>query len=105
MRLLLDQDVYAATAQFLSDLGHDVLTVAQIGLAQAEDESTKPSTSPIQGVCCRRGLTLAVGDQPESALMPTQLLSQRRRLRYGHLAGETLADVGGGPALHLHPLG
>jgi predicted nuclease of predicted toxin-antitoxin system len=38
MRLLLDQDVYAATAQFLSGLGHDVLRVAQIGLAQAKDE-------------------------------------------------------------------
>ena len=38
MRLLLDHDVYAATAQFLGGLGHDVLTVAQIGLAQADDE-------------------------------------------------------------------
>ncbi len=38
MKLLLDQDVYLVTARFLSDLGHDVVPVAQIGLAQADDE-------------------------------------------------------------------
>lgn len=38
MRFLLDQDVYAATARLLSDLGHDVVPVAQIGLSQADDE-------------------------------------------------------------------
>ena len=38
MRFLLDQDVYAATARFLSDLGHDVVPVARIGLAQADDQ-------------------------------------------------------------------
>ena len=37
MRFLTDQDVYAITVRFLSDLGHDVVTVAQLGLAQAED--------------------------------------------------------------------
>lgn len=37
MRFLLDQDVYAATAQFLATLGHDVVRVAQIGLSQADD--------------------------------------------------------------------
>lgn len=37
MRFLLDQDVYAATARFLSDLGHDVVPVSKIGLAQASD--------------------------------------------------------------------
>jgi predicted nuclease of predicted toxin-antitoxin system len=39
MRFLLDQDVYAATANHLSLLGHDVVRVGQIGLAQAADES------------------------------------------------------------------
>ena len=38
MKLLLDQDVYAVTARFLNDLGHDVVPVALIGLSQAEDE-------------------------------------------------------------------
>ena len=38
MKFLLDQDVYASTARFLSDLGHDVVPVAQIGLSQADDE-------------------------------------------------------------------
>ena len=38
MKLLLDQDVYAATAQFLFDLGHDVVLVASLGLSRARDE-------------------------------------------------------------------
>jgi len=38
MRFLLDQDVYGATARFLSGLGHDVVPVARIGLSQADDE-------------------------------------------------------------------
>jgi predicted nuclease of predicted toxin-antitoxin system len=38
MRFLLDQDVYAITARFLSDGGHDVVLVSQIGLSQASDE-------------------------------------------------------------------
>ena len=37
MRFLLDQDVYASTARFLADLGHDVVPVAKIGLSQAVD--------------------------------------------------------------------
>ncbi len=35
MRFLLDQDVYAISARFLIDTGHDVLLVSQIGLSQA----------------------------------------------------------------------
>lgn len=38
MRFLLDHDVYGSTARFLIDLGHEIVQVAQIGLAQAEDE-------------------------------------------------------------------
>lgn len=38
MRLLLDQDVYAATARFLAELGHDIVGAAQIGLSRASDE-------------------------------------------------------------------
>ena len=37
MRLLLDQDVYATTARFLTGLGHDVVRVGQMRLAQADD--------------------------------------------------------------------
>jgi len=37
VKFLLDQDVYAVTARFLSSLGHDVVPVARIGLAQASD--------------------------------------------------------------------
>ncbi len=37
MKFLMDQDVYAATARFLSDLQHDVVSVSKIGLSQASD--------------------------------------------------------------------
>ena len=37
MNFLADQDVYASTVGFLVRLGHDVVPVATIGLAQAED--------------------------------------------------------------------
>jgi predicted nuclease of predicted toxin-antitoxin system len=38
MKFLLDHDVYGATARFLTGLGHEIVQVARIGLAQAEDE-------------------------------------------------------------------
>jgi predicted nuclease of predicted toxin-antitoxin system len=38
MKLLLDQDVYALTANFLTDCGYDVVRVAELGLARASDE-------------------------------------------------------------------
>lgn len=38
MRLLLDQDVYAATVNFLVNAGYDVILVSQLGLSQASDE-------------------------------------------------------------------
>jgi predicted nuclease of predicted toxin-antitoxin system len=37
MKLLTDQDVYAATVQFLRGLGHDVATAAELGMSQAAD--------------------------------------------------------------------
>lgn len=37
MKFLADQDVYAITIRSLHDLGHDVLTAAGLGMAQAED--------------------------------------------------------------------
>jgi predicted nuclease of predicted toxin-antitoxin system len=42
MKLLLDQDVYAATARFLLDLGHDIVPVASIGLSRAQDQEILP---------------------------------------------------------------
>lgn len=38
MKLLLDQDVYELTARFLIGLNHDVVRVAELGMAQATDE-------------------------------------------------------------------
>jgi predicted nuclease of predicted toxin-antitoxin system len=37
MKFFLDQDVYAATARFLSGLGHDVVTAAEAGCSRAAD--------------------------------------------------------------------
>lgn len=37
MKLLTDQDVYAATVAFLRGLGHDVETAAERGLSRAAD--------------------------------------------------------------------
>lgn len=39
MRILVDQDVYQVTVQFLRDLGHDVTRAADEGLARASDET------------------------------------------------------------------
>lgn len=38
MKFLVDHDVYDVTATFLTNLGHEIVKVRQIGLAQAEDE-------------------------------------------------------------------
>jgi predicted nuclease of predicted toxin-antitoxin system len=37
MRFLTDQDVYAVTTRFLRNLGHDVVTAAELGLSRAID--------------------------------------------------------------------
>lgn len=38
VKLLLDQDVYEATARFLIELNHDVVRVRELGMASAGDE-------------------------------------------------------------------
>lgn len=38
MRFLADQDMYQITIDFLIDLGHEVIRVKDVGLAQALDE-------------------------------------------------------------------
>ena len=38
MKFLLDQDVYAVTARFLVGVGHDVVSSAEIGMSEADDE-------------------------------------------------------------------
>jgi len=37
MKFLLDQDVYFGTVRFLISLGHDVVSVAQLGRSRASD--------------------------------------------------------------------
>ncbi len=38
MKFLLDQDIYAVTANFLSSLGHDIVLASEIGRSEADDE-------------------------------------------------------------------
>ena len=38
MKFLLDEDVYAATAKFLVDQGHDAVTVVRAGYAELADD-------------------------------------------------------------------
>ncbi len=38
MKLLLDQDVFDVTMQFLRGLGHDVVPVAELGMSRADDD-------------------------------------------------------------------
>jgi predicted nuclease of predicted toxin-antitoxin system len=37
MKFLTDQDVYAVTISFLKNLGHDVVTAADLGMSRAKD--------------------------------------------------------------------
>src|SRR6266851_895465 len=37
MKFLADQDVYAVTISFIRDLGHDVVTAAQLNMSRAKD--------------------------------------------------------------------
>ena len=39
MRILLDEDVYAVTGEFLKTLNHDVITVSEMGLSGSSDET------------------------------------------------------------------
>lgn len=39
MKFLLDQDVYAVTAKFLSNAGYDIVLAKEIGLSRASDEA------------------------------------------------------------------
>jgi predicted nuclease of predicted toxin-antitoxin system len=48
MKFLLDQDVYAITANFLIDAQYDVVLVAHLGLSQAQDADIL-STAQVQG--------------------------------------------------------
>jgi predicted nuclease of predicted toxin-antitoxin system len=37
MKFLLDQDIYLATAQFLTSFNHDIVLAAEIGLSRSDD--------------------------------------------------------------------
>jgi len=45
MKFLLDQDVYALTARFLREQGHDVITASHLGLSRAQDSDLLKTAS------------------------------------------------------------
>ena len=55
MKFLLDQDVYVRTLGLLMELGHDIIPVAQIGLAQACDEELLKRAQQENGNKPKRG--------------------------------------------------
>jgi predicted nuclease of predicted toxin-antitoxin system len=67
MKLLLDQDVYATTARFLEQLGHDVVPVSQVGLSRASDEE-------LLRFAQEQGRILVTRDRDFGALVFVQLL-------------------------------
>jgi predicted nuclease of predicted toxin-antitoxin system len=67
MRFLLDQDVYAATSQFLASLGHDAAQVGQLGLSQANDEE-------LLAVAQRQGRIFITRDRDLGALVFVKVL-------------------------------
>ena len=62
MRFLADQDIYATTIRFVGGLGHDVVTAAQLGLAQAEDRE-------LRRVAREQGLILVTRDRDLGGLV------------------------------------
>lgn len=54
MRLLLDQDVYETTARFLIGLGHNIVRVAELGMAQAADEENLKKASELNRIFVTR---------------------------------------------------
>lgn len=54
MRFLLDQDVYASTAQLLRSLGHDVVTAGERGLWTASDSDLLRLTEEEQRIFVTR---------------------------------------------------
>jgi predicted nuclease of predicted toxin-antitoxin system len=67
VKLLLDQDVYAATARFLRGEGHDCLTAAEGGLSQASD-------SDLMVAAQREGRILVTRDRDFGGLVFVQQL-------------------------------
>jgi len=67
MKFLLDQDVYATTARFLEELGHEVVPVARVGLARAADDE-------LLRVAQEEGRILVTRDRDFGALVFVKLL-------------------------------
>ena len=58
MKFLADQDVYAATVQFLRQSGHEVETASERGMSQADDADLL-RVAGAEGRNCLRRATLS----------------------------------------------
>ena len=54
MKFLLDQDVYALTARFLREQGHDEITASELGMSRAKDEQLLMTASEQQRIFVTR---------------------------------------------------
>jgi predicted nuclease of predicted toxin-antitoxin system len=54
VKFLADQDVYALTVRFLRELGHDVQTASEVGLARAADSELLSRASQEQRIMITR---------------------------------------------------
>jgi len=91
MRFLVDQDVFASTTRFLRNLGHDAISVSEIGLAQASDEKLLQTAQELERILVTRdrdyGSLVFVSGQGAGVIYLRLLPSNQ------HLAHEQLRQV------------
>jgi predicted nuclease of predicted toxin-antitoxin system len=68
MKLLIDQDVYGRTIEFLRGLRHDIVTAAELGMSQASD-------SELLSAARRGGRILVTRDRDYGSLVFVESLS------------------------------
>ena len=54
MRLLIDQDIYHFTIEWLKKEGHDVITASELGMARASDEKLLKKAAEINRIFVTR---------------------------------------------------
>lgn len=54
MAFLLDQDVYAATARFVREAGHDVVTASDLGMSRASDRELLAKAAELNRIFATR---------------------------------------------------
>ncbi len=88
MKLLLDQDVYFATERFLRELGHDVVTAAELGCSRSRDADLLQRARELDRIFVTRDR-----GSGGAGLAGQSDLSRRRRATDSLLALRGWADV------------